>query len=128
MQIYTINPLKSYRDGDLKEIMNLKKRYNLVHFTMELTVLLPSRYDSNRLDYDSSRRTYQSKSTPDNEDKMRRAKNRYEEARDAYYEKLQHSQDEDHEHVGHLKAYARSMVSRLPHSSRSGKLTYTHTD
>lgn len=38
MQIYTINPLKSYRDGDLKEIMNLKKRYNLVHFTMELTV------------------------------------------------------------------------------------------
>lgn len=91
--INTINPLKAYRDGDLKEIANLKKRY-----------------ESNRLEYDTAKRAYQSKNTPDNEDKMNRVRMRYEEARDAYYEKLQHSQDDDHEHLEHLKAYARAMI------------------
>jgi len=93
IQLNTINPLKTYRDGDLKEAVNIKKRY-----------------ESNRLEYDTARRAYQSKSTADNEDKMKRAKTRYEEARDVYYEKLQHSQDNDYQHVEHLKAYTRHMI------------------
>src|SRR3989344_3057574 len=74
------------------------------------TVHLLVRYESNRLEYDTAKRAYQSQNTPDNEDKMIRVRMRYEEARDAYYEKLQHSQDDDHEHLEHLKAYARAMV------------------
>lgn len=74
------------------------------------------RYESNRLEYDTAKRVYQSKNTPENEDKVNRVRMRYEEARDAYYEKLQHSQDDDHEHLEHLKAYARAMVR---HSKRA---------
>jgi hypothetical protein len=126
--INTINPLKAYRDGDLKEIANLKKRYlrhrqhrtrgasacravSCLHSpSLGALVLVVHRYESNRLEYDTAKRVYQSKNTPENEDKMNRVRMRYEEVRDAYYELLQHSQDDDHKHLEHLKAYARAMV------------------
>jgi hypothetical protein len=53
------------------------------------------------------------KNTRKNEDEMNRVRMRYEEVRDAYYELLQHSQDDDHKHLEHLKAYAHAMARLL---------------
>ena len=57
------------------------------------------RYDSNRLEYDSAKRACETKKSPETEDKLNRAKERYEEAKNAYWQRLQHTQDREQDQV-----------------------------
>eukprot|EP01087_Luapelamoeba_hula_P024670 TRINITY_DN9486_c0_g1_i1.p1 TRINITY_DN9486_c0_g1~~TRINITY_DN9486_c0_g1_i1.p1 ORF type:complete len:457 (-),score=85.75 TRINITY_DN9486_c0_g1_i1:53-1423(-) len=85
----TVEPVKSYSEGQLKELSSLKKRF-----------------DSNRLEYDAARRTAETKKNSENDEKCRRARERYEESRTAYWNRLIHSQDRENEQASQLQAYA----------------------
>lgn len=96
LMISTIDPLRGYNDGQMKEILNLKKRY-----------------DDNRLSYDAARRAHESKRTRETEEKMNRAKQKFDESRIAYYNRLIHSQDDENQHVAQLQAYAAAQAVYL---------------
>ncbi|ELR24945.1 variant sh3 domain containing protein [Acanthamoeba castellanii str. Neff] len=136
----TIDPLKGYNEGQLRELLNLKKRY-----------------DANRLDYDAARRNHEAKKTRETEvltigvdaEKANRARQKFDESRTAYFNRLVHSQDDENEHVAQLQAYAAAqaiyfrrcaelydsltrdlttLTARAPDRPRLPPMTLTYTD